>query len=130
MSSRHREKLAYFLTLVAFLIATPVRAQIAFAPAGNSTEAISQSSKVDASSLSPRTVTGDNVADLYKNPLVWLILLFILVSIGAWFYVKLAATTDPQCLAATDPWIQERIAQSQANAARLEAEQSSRSGSR
>src|SRR5437899_2305515 len=63
-----------------------------------------------------RIENGKKVVAVAASPIIWISVAFILLSVGAWIYVKLSATTDPLELAETDPWIQARLAQSRANA--------------
>ncbi|HJZ54264.1 MAG TPA: hypothetical protein VKE74_04870 [Gemmataceae bacterium] len=47
-----------------------------------------------------------------RNPLFWCVVAGIVLSVGSGVYIRLSATTDPQKLAASDPWIRAHLAQS------------------
>jgi hypothetical protein len=50
-----------------------------------------------------------------QSPLVWCAVAALVLSVMAWVYVRLSATTDPRKLAASDPWIRARLAQGGGN---------------
>lgn len=53
---------------------------------------------------------GARVGLLVGGPLVWIGLAAVLMSVGAWVYVKVSATTNPRKIALSDPWIRARLA--------------------
>lgn len=134
MPSRQTGKLKHALILLATVFAGTAGAQPFSNPQvktygedPNFKKTLETSKALSASpAFAPKTVTGESVDAFYRSPVVWIAAAFILLSTGAWIYIKVTSTTDPHALAATDPWIQERIAQSQANAARVEEERAQR----
>lgn len=54
--------------------------------------------------------TGARVGLLVGGPLIWIGLAAVLMSVGAWVYVKVSATTDARKIALSDPWIRARMA--------------------
>lgn len=54
---------------------------------------------------------GARIGMLDGGPLIWIGLAAVLLSVGAWVYVKLSATTDARKLALSDPWIRARLAE-------------------
>lgn len=54
--------------------------------------------------------TGARIGLLVGGPLIWIGLAAVLMSVGAWVYVKVSATTDARRIALSDPWIRARMA--------------------
>jgi hypothetical protein len=55
--------------------------------------------------------TGWRIGAAVGTPLILFAVAAVILSFGAWIYVKLSATTDPAKLAVSDPWIRARLAQ-------------------